>query len=75
MANSGTSDGRRPPNRGRGRGVSRRGQPTINSPTSINHISTSESTILIHQHAILATVEEEPQPIEVGDIVVTPSTL
>ncbi|RDX88551.1 hypothetical protein CR513_29843, partial [Mucuna pruriens] len=57
------------------RGVSRRGQPTINSPTSINHISTSESTIPIHQHAILPTVEEEPQPIEVGDIVVTPSTL
>ncbi|RDX80354.1 hypothetical protein CR513_39116, partial [Mucuna pruriens] len=44
MANRGTSDGRRPPNHGRGRGVSRR-------------------------------VEEEPQPIEVGDIVVTPSTL
>ncbi|RDX62705.1 hypothetical protein CR513_58932, partial [Mucuna pruriens] len=75
MTNKGTSDGRRPPNRGRGRGVSRRGQPTINSPTSINHISTSESTIPIHQHAILPIVEEEPQSIKVGDIVVRPSTL
>ncbi|RDY09530.1 hypothetical protein CR513_06087, partial [Mucuna pruriens] len=44
-------------------------------PTSINHISTLESTILIHQHVILATIEEEPQLIEVCDIVVTPSTL
>ncbi|RDX85161.1 hypothetical protein CR513_33684, partial [Mucuna pruriens] len=75
MANRGTSDGRRPPNHGRGRGVSQRGQPTINSPTSINHISTSESTIPIHQHVILAIVEKEPQSIEVGDIVVTPSIL
>ncbi|RDX77933.1 hypothetical protein CR513_41860, partial [Mucuna pruriens] len=52
-----------------------RGQPTINSPTSINHISTSKSTILIHQQGILPTTEEEPQPIEVGNIVVTHSTL
>ncbi|RDY10183.1 hypothetical protein CR513_05335, partial [Mucuna pruriens] len=45
MANRGTSDGRKPPSHGRG---------------SINFISTSESTIPIHQHAILPTVEEEP---------------
>ncbi|RDX70627.1 hypothetical protein CR513_50112, partial [Mucuna pruriens] len=75
MANKETSDGRRPLNRDRGRGVSGRGQPTINSPTSINSISTSESTIPVHQQGILPTLEEEPQPIEIGDIVITPSTL
>ncbi|RDX65254.1 hypothetical protein CR513_56111, partial [Mucuna pruriens] len=75
MANKGTSDGHKPPNRGRGCGVSQRGQPTINSPTSINHISMLESTIPVHQHVILPTFEEEPQSIEIHDIVVTPSTL
>ncbi|RDX67598.1 hypothetical protein CR513_53509, partial [Mucuna pruriens] len=38
MTKRGTSDGRRPPNCGRSHGVSRRGQSTINSSTSINHI-------------------------------------
>ncbi|RDX94994.1 hypothetical protein CR513_22547, partial [Mucuna pruriens] len=41
MVDKGRSDGRRPSNRGRGRGVGRRALATINSPTSIIHISTS----------------------------------
>ncbi|RDY13672.1 hypothetical protein CR513_01372, partial [Mucuna pruriens] len=75
MENGGTSDGRRPLNHDKGRDVSGRSQPTINSPTSISHISTLESTISIHQQGILPTIEEEPQPTKVGDRVVTPSTL
>ncbi|RDX67809.1 hypothetical protein CR513_53268, partial [Mucuna pruriens] len=74
MVNKGISDDHMPLNRGRSHGVSRRGQPTINSPTFINHISTSKSTVPIHQ-GILPTIEEEPQPTHVGNVVVTPSTL
>ncbi|RDY03002.1 hypothetical protein CR513_13464, partial [Mucuna pruriens] len=56
-----------------GRGVRGKGQPTINSPTSTIHISTSESAIPIIQWGTLSMVQKEPQPTFVGDVVATPS--
>ncbi|RDX66136.1 hypothetical protein CR513_55132, partial [Mucuna pruriens] len=66
MVDRGTSDGRRPFNRGKSRGVLRRDQPTINFPTSTIHISTLQSTIPILQWGTLPTIQEEPQPTFVG---------
>ncbi|RDX81159.1 hypothetical protein CR513_38188, partial [Mucuna pruriens] len=56
MVDRGTSDSRRPSNRGRGHSIGGRGQPIINSPISTIHISTSKSIILILQWDTLTMV-------------------